>query len=129
MKAFVATLAIVAVAGFVLLALRSALRVLWLAVGPTQGAREHELRETTRLKDDLDIALRNLREVRFDHATGKLDDSDAAELSARYERRALGAMSALEKPKVAQPPDPPPPLDPSLDVTPGPAPIDPAERP
>src|SRR5205085_10362749 len=39
-------------------------------------------------------AIVALREIEFDRATGKLSDSDYAELKSRYTARALAAMRA-----------------------------------
>ena len=61
--------------------------------------------------DDLSehaVALRALREIEFDRATGKLSDADYDALHRKYTGDALAAMRAEEagekrKPKVAKP--------------------------
>ena len=45
-----------------------------------------------------------LREIEFDRATGKLSDTDYAELRARYTERALDAMRLADAPPIE--PDP-----------------------
>lgn len=52
--------------------------------------------ETTALTgaEEKDTAVSALREIEFDRATGKLSDSDYAQLKDRYTQRALKAMRA-----------------------------------
>ncbi len=100
MKGFVAALAIGGVAVFVVLALRHALRAAWALAGRSETRDEGPDLELLRLQDARDAALRNLREVHFDHETGKIDDHDFGELRARYERRAAEAMHAIDARKA-----------------------------
>jgi ribosomal protein L40E len=51
-------------------------------------------RATPVAEEDAIVAL---REIEFDRATGKLSDSDYAELKARYTARALAAMRARDE--------------------------------
>jgi hypothetical protein len=95
-KGFVAALAIGGVAVFVVLALRHALRAAWVLTGRNETREEGPDLELLRLEDARDAALRNLREVHFDHETGKIDDHDFAELRVRYEGRAAEAMRAID---------------------------------
>jgi hypothetical protein len=60
------------------------------------GVRFRPLRAPERAKQEAGAAERDavsaLREIDFDHATGKLSDSDYGDLHARYAERALHAM-------------------------------------
>jgi double zinc ribbon protein len=56
-------------------------------------------------------AILALREIEFDRATGKLSDSDYAELRRTYAERALREIRAI-KPEQAAPAAPAAPLDP-----------------
>lgn len=53
-----------------------------------------------------DSAIVALREIEFDHATGKLSDADYTELRATYGGRALKEMRGSESQKAVQPVDP-----------------------
>jgi hypothetical protein len=68
---------------------------------PTPG--EDRLREpgaasrrTLALAEERDRALAALKELEFDHRTGKLSDADYRELVGAYRRRAAAALHALE---------------------------------
>lgn len=50
-----------------------------------------------------DIAIRALREIEFDRATGKLSDADYAELRTTYGARALEEMRSAATPADADP--------------------------
>jgi hypothetical protein len=58
------------------------------------SARPSFLRTTARSSDGDEDAIVALREIEFDRATGKLSDSDYADLKTRYTQRALDAMRA-----------------------------------
>src|SRR5438876_909899 len=49
------------------------------------------------LEHERELAVQGLRELEFDHAMGKLDETDYTNLCATLEARALSAMSALER--------------------------------
>jgi hypothetical protein len=52
-------------------------------------------RERLALAEERDRALAALKELEFDHRTGKLSDSDYRELVGTYRRRAAAALQAL----------------------------------
>jgi hypothetical protein len=56
-----------------------------------------EPRDTDRLAlaEERDRALAALKELEFDHRTGKLTDADYRELVGAYRRRAAAALQAL----------------------------------
>jgi len=58
---------------------------------------------SARLAHERDAALAAIREIDFDHGTGKLSDEDHAALRAELERRALAAIAALERPAALGP--------------------------
>jgi hypothetical protein len=53
-------------------------------------------RKTLALAEERDRALAALKELEFDHRTGKLSDADYHELVGAYRRRAAAALHALE---------------------------------
>jgi hypothetical protein len=53
-------------------------------------------RERVRLAEERDRALAALKELEFDHRTGKISDADYRELVAPLRREAAGALRALE---------------------------------
>ncbi len=55
-----------------------------LYVTPNSGVKQARIRSTT--------AVDALREIEFDHATGKLSESDYSQLKARYTEQALTVM-------------------------------------
>jgi hypothetical protein len=57
-------------------------------------------REHTRLFEERDRALAALKELEFDHRTGKISDSDYRELVAPLRRQAAEALRALEPPRA-----------------------------
>jgi hypothetical protein len=64
---------------------------------------EDSLREPSRagkraleLAEERDRALSALKELEFDHRTGKLSDADYRELVGAYRRRAAAALQGLE---------------------------------
>jgi hypothetical protein len=84
-----------------------ALAAVWYVMGPvlrpaaagrapTDAAAEDEAADA---EDDLSartVALRALKEIEFDRATGKLADADYADLKQRYTAEALAAMRMEE---------------------------------
>ena len=58
-----------------------------------------EPRDTDRLAlaEERDRALAALKELEFDHRTGKLTDADYRELVGAYRRRAAAALQALAR--------------------------------
>jgi hypothetical protein len=52
-------------------------------------------RRTLELAEERDRALAALKELEFDHRTGKLTDADYRELVGAYRRRAAAALQAL----------------------------------
>jgi len=67
-----------------------------------------ERRRRMRVRREQDSAITALREIEFDRATGKLSDSDYAELRAMYGERALDEIRA----RTAAPPAPSAAVDP-----------------
>ena len=57
------------------------------------GDREKQALE---LSEQRDRALAALKELEFDHRTGKISDEDYRELVGGYRRRAASALRALE---------------------------------
>jgi hypothetical protein len=67
------------------------------------GSREERLdaltdgqRRRLALREERDAALAGLRELEFDHRTGKITDEDYRPLVAGYRRRVAGALQALD---------------------------------
>jgi hypothetical protein len=58
------------------------------------SSRQPFARSAARPADGDEDAIVALREIEFDRATGKLSDTDYADLKARYTQRALDAMRA-----------------------------------
>ena len=56
-----------------------------------------EARERLALAEERDRALAALKELEFDHRTGKLTDGDYRELVGAYRRRAAAALRALDR--------------------------------
>ena len=54
-----------------------------------------EARKRLALAEERDRALAALKELEFDHRTGKLSDTDYRELVGTYRRRAAAALQAL----------------------------------
>jgi hypothetical protein len=63
-----------------------------------ESSAEPADRQAARPGGDGESAIDALREIEFDRETGKLSDSDYAELKALYTSRALAAMRAGETP-------------------------------
>jgi hypothetical protein len=68
------------------------------------AAQEDTLREPRdagkrglELAEERDRALSALKELEFDHRTGKLSDADYGELVGTYRRRAAAALQGLER--------------------------------
>ncbi|MGH7934727.1 MAG: hypothetical protein ACREQN_16410 [Candidatus Binataceae bacterium] len=80
-----------------------AVAVALFVAAPLSGglsARRRDTRsgaELERLEHERGLAMQGLRELEFDHAMGKLEESDYHDLRKVLENRALAAMSALEK--------------------------------
>jgi len=53
-------------------------------------------RRRLELAEERDRALAALKELEFDHRTGKLTDADYRELVGSYRRRAAAALQALD---------------------------------
>ena len=53
-------------------------------------------KRTLELAEERDRALAALKELEFDHRTGKLSDADYRELVGTYRRRAAAALQVLE---------------------------------
>jgi len=61
-----------------------------------------EEREHLRLAEERDRALAALKELEFDHRTGKISDADYRELVAPLRREAAAALAALEPKATAR---------------------------
>ncbi len=96
MKAALALIAVGALGVFALAAVVQALRML-LAMREAQQLDAAYDAERTRLLDERDRLLNHLREIRFDHQTGKLDARDFQQLSERYASEAATVLDALER--------------------------------
>jgi len=57
-------------------------------------------RERVRLAEERDRALAALKELEFDHRTGKISDSDYRELVAPLRRQAAEALRGLDPPRT-----------------------------
>jgi hypothetical protein len=55
-----------------------------------------EARRALELAEERDRALAALKELEFDHRTGKLSDADYRELVGAYRRRAAAVLQALD---------------------------------
>ena len=55
-----------------------------------------DARRALALAEERDRALAALKELEFDHRTGKLSDADYRELVGAYRRRAAAALHALD---------------------------------
>src|SRR5512143_2340256 len=64
-----------------------------LFVGAMPHAAARIIRKAPKREEELEAVVA-LREIEFDRETGKLSDSDYAELKTRYTARALSAMRA-----------------------------------
>ena len=64
-------------------------------------------RRTLELAEERDRALAALKELEFDHRTGKVSDEDYRRLVGPLRIRAAQTLRALE-PEVPEPPEPPP---------------------
>jgi hypothetical protein len=99
---------IVLAAGGVYVVLRPVLRP---AVAGRGREDEGAVDEGADPEDDLSpraVALRALKEIEFDRATGKLADVDYDALKAKYTAEALAALRAEGEPRGGPPPPPPP---------------------
>jgi hypothetical protein len=64
------------------------------------GARDESEHARLRLAEERDRALAALKELEFDHRTGKISDADYRELVAPLRRDAAAALAALDGPTV-----------------------------
>ena len=55
------------------------------------------------LEHDRGLAMAGIRDLDFDHATGKVDEADFHALRNNLETRALGAMAGLDRLREADP--------------------------
>ena len=62
-----------------------------------------EERERVRLAEERDRALAALKELEFDHRTGKISDADYRELLGPLRRQAAEALQALDPRRAAEP--------------------------
>jgi hypothetical protein len=80
-----------------LLALGALAYVLWpLIVAEGRSSTPVSIASPSAAPDDHGEAVAALREIEFDHATGKLSDSDYAELKTQYTSEAVVAMRARD---------------------------------
>ncbi len=77
---------------------------------PSPNAVKSVRKKTSRTGDQPSMAVNALREIEFDRETGKLSDSDYADLKQRYTREALAELRAADaragvtaEPSVAAP--------------------------
>jgi len=89
--------------------------------------RQDELeRRTLELAEERDRALAALKELEFDHRTGKVSDEDYRRLVGPLRIRAAQTLRALE-PEVPEPPEPPQPAREPTPPEPVPEPYPPDE--
>ena len=86
-----------------------------------------EEEERLSLLDERDRALRGLKELEFDHRTGKISDEDYHALVRPYRQAAAAALRGLERYRARMetpdlPPEPAPPPDEGTPPTPTPVP-------
>jgi hypothetical protein len=93
MTASLALAAVVAVAAVLLVAVPF-LREPTPRADTLREPREEGRRQLA-LAEERDRALAALKELEFDHRTGKLSDTDYRELVGAYRRRAAAALQAL----------------------------------
>jgi len=62
----------------------------------TLGGPKEAAKRALALAEERDRALAALKELEFDHRTGKLTDTDYRELVGAYRRRAAAALQALD---------------------------------
>ena len=60
-------------------------------------------RERIRLEEERDRALAALKELEFDHRTGKISDADYRELVGPLRRQVAEALRALDGPRLRDP--------------------------
>lgn len=103
MKSLVAVAAVAAVAVLTLLATWRALRAFGVLQRANDRLEQEPDLQRTQLLDEKMRHLRGLKEVEFDHATGKIDDADYASLRQRHEVAAAEAMRALDALPTSEP--------------------------
>lgn len=102
MKGWLANLSVWVAALAGIAALLYTVRALFLAqTRPTASdatppTAEPDQRELARLEDERRRLLNHLREIQFDHDTGKLDRHDYERLRQRYEGEALAVLAELD---------------------------------
>jgi hypothetical protein len=67
------------------------------------GVRDESEHKRLRLVEERDRALAALKDLEFDHRTGKISDADYRELVAPLRRDAAAALAALDGPTVRPP--------------------------
>jgi hypothetical protein len=97
LKSIIALLAVVMLAILSLLALYQGLRWLEAVRGREDGLAALQDAERTRLEDERRRLLNHLREIRFDHDTGKLDADDFRSLTERYEAEAIAVLEEIDR--------------------------------
>jgi hypothetical protein len=75
---------------------------LWRGAGEMRRPDEASA-ERARLVQDRETALRALRDLALDHATGKMSDADYDALRSRQETAAIAALHALDALEAAGP--------------------------
>jgi hypothetical protein len=73
-----------------------------LSAAEDRLAAEGEERERIALAEERDRALATLKELEFDHRTGKVSDEDYRELVGPLRRRAAEALRALDPPRETE---------------------------
>lgn len=96
MKPFVAGVAVVAVALLSLLAMWRALQAWGILQRRAVRMGPEVSYERTRLLDEKMRHLKTLKEVEFDHETGKIDVNDYQSLKRRHEIEAATVIRALD---------------------------------
>jgi membrane protease subunit (stomatin/prohibitin family) len=92
----------------ILLALVAVYYVLRPVLAPTRRMAAVEAAQAAEVLEDLEddlsprtVALRALKEIEFDRATGKLSDDDYQAMLTRYTKEAVEALRAAEAPAAA----------------------------
>ncbi len=104
MKSAIALASVAVVVLLLLLAVFRGLRFFEALRGPEGGTADRAAEEIDRLEEERRRLLGHLREIRFDHETGKLGDVDHHELERRVGQRAVEVMQALDAARTAQAP-------------------------
>lgn len=83
---------IVAVVLVAVVALGVIAAVAWPLLAPHAAETAHTETRSDALQDDIDRALRAIREIEFDHAAGNLSDADFGELVGAERVRAAALL-------------------------------------